>query len=108
MTVILIVAACFAETIRHHPVSIEPHRKDSHTLFLATFEVHNAVADFAAGDADLAPRNTSNVKGPYGRALHFNEDGRLAVSKEGNLLSKAGTIELVMRDTDQKRRHRFL
>ena len=92
-----------ADYFKRVPVRVT--EKDEHTLFLATFDKGTAQADSAAADAAMAMKNCTFVDGTSGKAVRLGTGGAISIPPKGNLLARAGTIELVVRDGGAKERH---
>ncbi len=104
----LLLSAVAARADYFQRVPVKPFEKDAHTLFLATFDQGAERADFARGEAALTVKNAALTDGAFGTALRFGPGGALSISPKGNLLPKAGTIELIVRDDHASLRHMLL
>jgi|GEM_PF-506988 len=109
LTAVVIFAAVsnvVADQIEYATVRVHPHRVDKHTTFLATFDKSIMRADFAAGSPTLIAAGVKQVAGAHGKAAFFDKQ-RLEIEPSKNISAKAGTIELILKDTNHALRHRF-
>lgn len=96
-----------AQSVRYKPVSVSPQTRDEHTLLLATFNRPARQADFARGNPALRLDGATIEAGVDGKAVRFGKS-QMAIDPAGNINARAGTIELVMRNTNYDVRHRWL
>lgn len=90
----------------YKPVKTAPQEKDERTLFLATFNNSLKTADFAVGNPEISSAGTKKENGHYGNAVMITKDN-LKISAKGNINLKAGTIELVVKNIDPRKRPRL-